>query len=165
MNPLDVGPMPEVVQGYLTWAGGLVGIAGTIAGYVTLFNMRRKKAMAGVSAAPAAPAPPNPFGAPPPTDPMLRARLDVVESRLLGWELTELRKEVAEVRARDADAQRTSAALAASQLKLDAANARIATLEAAMAKEVAARAQAEADLIRLQTSDTARTPMLPKATR
>lgn len=178
-------PMPETMEMVLKYAGSAAAIAGSVAGYVAIFKARRKKAMAAAdhpSVVPPAPPRQNPFGTPPPTDPGLRAevqelRAQVAQSRM-EWQLADARRELAEVRReRDqsvADARRerdeavndardTAAAKAALELKVDAHNQRIATLEQALADERERCARVEAELARFQRPDTAITPLRPKA--
>jgi small-conductance mechanosensitive channel len=82
----------------------------------------------------------NPFPVAPSTDPALIAhmQIDMLRTTLkqAEWHMSDLRDELAEMRRNMEDVARdqrqTAGALQAAQLKLDAANAKVATLEAAL---------------------------------
>jgi hypothetical protein len=89
--------------------------------------------------APVAPAQPHHYANPPPSGTIAASELQAHVSRAIReMQLTDLRDEMAAVRRDMAevadDARRTAAALVKAQLQLDAAHAKIATLEAALAE-------------------------------
>jgi hypothetical protein len=146
---IDMGTLPDVLKG----VGALlvtITTAVVVPVAVAAWTEWRRRTKAMQSIPPTLPA--HPFPAAPPTDPAFaHVQVDLLRNALkqAEWQVSDLRDEMALVR-RDmaevaADARRTAAALQAAQLKLDAANARIATLEGALEREQAARVQAEHD--------------------
>lgn len=148
---LDIGAVPEVLKGIGTMLAAIITFVLVPVG-TALWDAWKKRRKAAADADHPTIAPANPFGhAPPPTDPLLRMRVETVEMGVTlakaEWQMDELRREMADLRRDMAavadDARRTAAALTAAQTRLDAATARIATLESALEREHALRAQAE----------------------
>jgi hypothetical protein len=174
---LDWNALPDIVKG-IVWFIGAVGGPVLTAVWVALAKAKyeRRKAEAAlppIQHAQGAPSPANPFDGPPPTDPGLRIRLEEIRLKVALNNAESLVEELQRDRgallrkdaAREEDAQRIRAALVSARMKYDAAGARIATLEQALENETAARAQAEAEIVRLKSSESAKTPLLPKAIR
>lgn len=162
--------VPETLETVLKYVGSAATVAGSVWGYIAVFNARRKKAMAAADRPSESPpaARPNPFGTPPATDPALRAEVLEIKHQIalqrLEWQLADRTRELEQIRAahareladvrreRDeavADARDTAASLAAAQAKVEAHAARIQSLEEAIE--------------RAQRPDTAITPLRPKA--
>ncbi len=136
---MDFHALTETVPGAITLFFTVLAAIGTgAAGVAKAWRWVTDKKVQSIPAtAPVVAQPTNPFGHTPLTDPMLVAHMqvDLMRNALkqAEWQVSDLRDEMALVR-RDmaevaADARKTASALQAAQIQLDAAHAKIATLE------------------------------------